>query len=104
MNGHWRSILRSRSLASVRIHRKPAQRDTASAPAVVALAAALGVVVPAIPAVTKPYLHIIFKKGSAEPWMTQFESVIPTGWLTKHGFGGMEHFEVKVGVDQDDFN
>ncbi|KAI4943323.1 hypothetical protein J4E91_009522 [Alternaria rosae] len=96
-----------RSLASVRVHRKPAQRDNASAPAVVALAAALGLVVPAVPAVpavTKPYLHIIFEKGSAEPWMTQFESVIPTGWLTKHGFGGMEHFEVKVGVDQDDFN
>ncbi|KAI4712241.1 hypothetical protein J4E89_002507 [Alternaria sp. Ai002NY15] len=107
MNGKWRSILRSRSLASVRIHRKPAQRDTApipAAPAMVALAATLGVVIPATPAVTKPYLHIIFKKESGEPWMTQFESVVPTGWLSKHGFGGMEHFEVKVGVDQDDSN
>ncbi|KAI4625973.1 hypothetical protein J4E80_003107 [Alternaria sp. BMP 0032] len=96
-----------RSLASVRIHRKPAQRDTApvpAAPAMVALAATLGVVIPATPAVTKPYLHIIFKKESAEPWMTQFESVVPTGWLSKHGFGGMEHFEVKVGVDKDDSN
>ena len=107
MNGKWRSILRSRSLASVRIHRKPAQRDTApipAAPAMVALAATLGVVIPATPAVTKPYLHIIFNKESAEPWMTQFESVVPTGWSSKHGFGGMEHFEVKVGVDQDDSN
>jgi hypothetical protein len=35
--------------------------------------------------------------------MTQFESVIPktpTDWLVERGFGGMEYFDFKVGVDQ----
>ena len=55
-------------------------------------------------AVTKPYLHIIFKQDAAEPWMTKFESVVPkmpTDWLAERGFGAMEYFEVKVGVEQD---
>jgi hypothetical protein len=102
MNGLWRSILRSRSLASVRIHRKPAQPTTASAFTVATVGAHL-----AVPAVIKPYLHIIFRKDSAEPWMTQFESVVPkvpANWLAQRGFGGMEHFEVKVGVEQDASN
>jgi hypothetical protein len=99
MNNLWRTILRSRSLASVRIHRKPASRGAAAAPAV----AVVGAQRP-VPAVTKPFLHIIFKQDTAEPWMTDFESVIPkspTDWLAERGFGAMEYFEVKVGVEQD---
>jgi hypothetical protein len=99
MNNLWRSILRSRSLASVRIHRKPASRAAASASAMVVVGAQ-----PSAPAATKPYIHIIFKTAVAEPWMTEFESVVPktpTNWLAERGFGAMEHFEVKVGVEQD---
>jgi hypothetical protein len=56
-----------------------------------------------VPARTMPYIHIIFKKERAEPWMTEFESVIPktpVDWLAQRGFGGMEYFSVKVGVEQ----
>jgi hypothetical protein len=63
--------------------------------------------VTAIPPAAKPNIHIIFKKEAAEPWMTQFESVIPkvpTDWLAEHGFGSMEHFNIKVGVEQDTTN
>ena len=97
MNCLWRTILRARSLASVRIHRKPAStvattvvRTTGPNPN------------PALATVTKPYIHIVFKKEFAEPWMTEFESVIPKtpDWLLARGFGGMEHFDVRVGVEQ----
>lgn len=99
MNNLWRTILRSRSLASVRIHRKPASRGAVATPFTVIVGAR-----PPVPAATKPYLHLIFKKDTAEPWMTEFVSVIPkspTDWLAERGFGAMEYFEVKVGVEQD---
>jgi len=77
MNLLWRTLLRTRALAAVRIHRRPA-------------------------APSKPYIHLIFKKDTAEPWMSQFDSVIPEspGWLFLHGFYPMEHFDVRVGVEQ----
>ncbi|CAN9480073.1 unnamed protein product [Alternaria alternata] len=102
MNNLWRSILRSRSLVSVRIHRKPAPRIAASAPA-----ATFAGVQPPIHAATKPFIHIVFKTDTAEPWMTEFESVVPktpTNWLAERGFGSMEYFEVKVGVEQNASN
>ena len=102
MNNLWRSILRSRSLVSVRIHRKPAPRIAASAPA-----ATFAGVQPPIHAATKPFTHIVFKTDTAEPWMTEFESVVPktpTNWLAERGFGSMEYFEVKVGVEQNASN
>lgn len=46
-------------------------------------------------------MHLIFRREKAEPWMTEFESVIPNNWLVQHGFGSMEHFEVKVGVEEE---
>lgn len=30
--------------------------------------------------------------------MTELDPKVPSMWLLRHGFGGMEHFEVKVGV------
>jgi hypothetical protein len=114
MNNPWRSILRSRQLASVRVHRKPAPPapGLGAAPIVARARGALTARVAtapvaaaqsAAPLVTKPYLHIIFKKDTAEPWMTAFESVIPKNpdWLAEHGFGNMEYFDVRVGVEQD---
>ncbi|KAG9185793.1 hypothetical protein G6011_07124 [Alternaria panax] len=102
MNNLWRSILRSRSLASVRIHRKPAPNAAASAPAMAVVGTQL-----LVPAAAKPYVHIVFKADAAEPWMTEFESVVPktpNNWLAERGFGAMEYFEVKVGVEQDASN
>lgn len=78
MNMVWRAILRTCELAAVRIHRQPAES-------------------------VKPYIHIIFKKESAEPWMTDFESPIPTSpdWLYLRGFQDMEHFDIRVGVQEE---
>ena len=97
MNYLWRTILRARSLASVCIHRKP---DSTVAAAVVRTTGPNPHPPPAT--ATKPYIHILFKKEFAEPWMTGFESVIPKtpDWLLTRGFGGMEHFDVRVGVEQ----
>ncbi|KAH7384008.1 hypothetical protein BKA66DRAFT_417040 [Pyrenochaeta sp. MPI-SDFR-AT-0127] len=107
MNILWRAILRNRALASVRIHRKPAARlwsidemagfgfsSSASA------ALSIGYRFP-VGQQPKPYIHIIFKKECAEPWMTGFESNIPKSpddWLAARGFGNMEHFDVRVGI------
>ncbi|KAL6707241.1 hypothetical protein ACN47E_004229 [Coniothyrium glycines] len=98
MNTLWRTILRTHSLSSVLIHRSPPPQPA---------------VVPNYPIniiaggpllhtrfVSKPYIHIVFKKQCAEPWMKTFESVLPVNWLAEHGFGAMEYFEVKVGVEQ----
>ncbi|RAR13781.1 hypothetical protein DDE83_002818 [Stemphylium lycopersici] len=113
MNNLWRTILRSRSLQAVRIHRKPAPRPSAPVPivtaqtGVLATIAALPIIAGGLvnaPVVTKPYIHIVFKKEAAEPWMNEFESVIPkipTDWLEERGFDRMEYFDVKVGVEQD---
>lgn len=46
----------------------------------------------------KPFIHMLFRPETAEPWMTAAESTIPDNWLRNHGFGGMEYFKVKVGV------
>lgn len=57
----------------------------------------------AFPIVLKPYIHLIFKKEAAEAWMTDFESMIPkqpVDWLAQRGFGHMEYFDVRVGVEQ----
>lgn len=99
MNTLWRTILRNRALASVRIHRKPAgsvsTRSSSSLAGGPPLAS-IGNVSQGI----KPYIHIVFKQECAEPWMTKFESEIPKfpDWLVDRGFGGMEYFDVKVGV------
>ena len=103
MNGLWRTILRNRQLASVRVHRKPAPPAPVAAPQTARLAPVGIVAAPALPVaplVTKPYIHIVFKRDTAEPWMTAFESVIPTDWLADRGFGAMEYFDVRVGVVQ----
>ena len=91
MNALWRTILRTRSLAAIRIHRQPTPPPPESrAAAVQALRpTTLG---------PRPYLHILFKPECAEAWMTKFDSQVPTGWLNARGFGGMEYFDVKVGV------
>jgi hypothetical protein len=117
MNNNWRTILRTRSLASVTIHRKPAPPlggggvnvaiavpASAPAPAPTHAAAPAGgmfVLMNVVPAEPKPYIHILFRRQFAEPWMTSRDSVIPkvpADWLTDRGFGGMEHFDIKVGV------
>jgi hypothetical protein len=106
MNNLWRTILRNRQLASVHVHRKPAPPAPVAAPLTARLApvgAVAQLAQPAAPLVTKPYIHIIFKKDTAEPWMTAFESIIPKtpDWLADRGFGGMEYFDVRVGVEKD---
>jgi hypothetical protein len=113
MNGVWRSILRSRALASVTLHRKPAPRtvDLASlipVPLVQPTVGTLGLLgLPIGPPTgrvtleTKPFIHVLFRPEFAEPWMTQLVSDIPktpVDWLVARGFGDMEHFDVKVGV------
>ena len=101
--------MRSRSLQAVRIHRKPATpvpiaiTHVGVPPPMAALPIIAGGLVNA-PAVTKPYIHIVFKKEAAEPWMTEFESVVPKtpiDWLQERGFDRMEYFDVKVGVEQE---
>jgi hypothetical protein len=106
MNNLWRAILRSRALASVTLHRKPASHTVDLATLVPAafphpLIASLPSISSRVTLETKPYIQILFRAECAEPWMTQLVSDIPktpVNWLSKHGFGGMEHFDVKVGV------
>jgi hypothetical protein len=93
MNNLWRTILRARALASVTLHRRPASVtvDTATLP-LGALPTALLISQRPLPArITidpKPYIH----------FLTDFVSDIPKDWLSLRGFGGMEHFDIKVGV------
>ncbi|CAA9962697.1 hypothetical protein PTMSG1_06071 [Pyrenophora teres f. maculata] len=96
MNSLWRTILRTRALASVRVHRKPARTVAAT------VMRTTGPQAP-VPE-TQPYIHIVFKKEFAEPWMTEYESVIPkkADWLFDRGFNVMEYFDVRVGVEQHD--
>lgn len=106
MNMVWRTILRSRALSSVRVHRQPRARrlgagDLVAAVASRSRAAGMSVAPPRNSVqVVKPYIHIIFKKECAEPWMNKFESHIPKhpDWLAARGFGAMEYFDIKVGV------
>lgn len=119
MNNNWRTILRTRSLASVTIHRKPVPpvggdsvnvtvAVPAPAPAFVpayahvpALTGGIVVLANVVPPEPKPYIHILFRRQFAEPWMTSRDSAIPKlpiDWLADRGFGGMEHFDIKVGV------
>ena len=95
MNVLWRSILRTRSLASVQIHRQPPGSSQTLPSA--HMARPVGVVRPIAPG-SRPYIHIIFKKEAAEPWMTKLDAPVPQGWLAACGFGAMEHFDIKVGV------
>ncbi|KAF2707846.1 hypothetical protein K504DRAFT_492466 [Pleomassaria siparia CBS 279.74] len=46
----------------------------------------------------RPYFQILFKPEHAHAWCTSEDSDPPFGWLKNHGFAGMEHFQVKVGV------
>ncbi|KAF2133894.1 hypothetical protein P153DRAFT_409189 [Dothidotthia symphoricarpi CBS 119687] len=97
MNNLWRTILRTRSLASVRLLRKPATPVTPTfTPAPTPPVPIIGL----RPMIRepRPYIHILFRKECAESWMTALESKAPTMWLSDRGFGGMEHFDVKVGV------
>jgi hypothetical protein len=52
-----------------------------------------------VPQAQRPFIHILFRPDAVEPWMTSSESKIPLGWLTARGFGEMEHFDIKVGVE-----
>lgn len=92
MNPTWRAVLRTRSLAALRIHRKPASR--APAPRVHSLNRLSSSLV-----AFRPFIHILFRRGAAELWMDREISTIPLGWLENRGFGNMEYFEVKVGVE-----
>lgn len=103
MNNLWRAILRARALASVTLHRKPASQvvemptPTGSNP----VTPHLRPLTTRITIETKPFIHILFRAECAESWMTERVSSIPktpVDWLALHGFGGMEHFEIKVGV------
>jgi hypothetical protein len=100
MNHLWRAILRSQALASVRVHRSPAPRLVQVPNTARRIAAGHPPLITRM--MVRGYIHIIFKKAHAEPWMTKFESDVPANsdWLAARGFGGMEHFEVKVGVEQ----
>jgi hypothetical protein len=106
MNGIWRSILRTRALASVTLHRKPAPRSVELAslipgPVVQPTAGIFGPPTGRAALDTKPFIHVLFRPEFAEPWMTQLISDIPktpVDWLATRGFGEMEHFDVKVGV------
>lgn len=93
MNVEWRSILRTRSLAAVRIHRKAVVTAPSLAAPFAAYLSAAG------PLPTRPYIHILFRKDAAEPWMTLPVSAIPPHWLTIRGFDRMEYFQVRVGVE-----
>ncbi|PZC90216.1 hypothetical protein A1F95_09712 [Pyrenophora tritici-repentis] len=94
MNNLWRTILRTRALASVRLHRKP--------PVVANVMRTTGLPALAPPVEVKPYIHIVFKEEFAEHWMKAYNSFIPykIEWLMARGFDSMEHFDVKVGVEQ----
>ncbi|KAH7412090.1 hypothetical protein DE146DRAFT_771951 [Phaeosphaeria sp. MPI-PUGE-AT-0046c] len=106
MNTLWRTILRARALASVTLHRKPANRTVEFSSLVPGspeyLLASRFVPPPQLVTVsTKPFMHILFRAECAEPWMTDFESEIPKyphDWLAAHGFANMEHFDIKVGI------
>ncbi|XP_014557253.1 hypothetical protein COCVIDRAFT_15485 [Bipolaris victoriae FI3] len=113
-NEHWEELLRCRSLASVRIHRAPPTRYVSTPGCAIPqdllavstpIPAANGIYPPnvqmfRVPVVPNPYIHIIFRRERAEPWMTEFKSEIPDNWLAQHGFKDMDHFEVKVGVEE----
>lgn len=95
MNILWRTILRTRSLASVRIHRQPS--SSSQTPSLSLASRLVGVVTPVARA-PRPYIHILFKSEAAETWMTKMDSPIPQGWLSARGFAAMEFFDVKAGV------
>lgn len=97
MNISWRNILRTRALASVKIHRQPAGPTQASLPVPVAQAAVILAHSPSAHG-SRPYIHLLFKPERADAWMTEFESWIPKGWLVARGFEAMEYFDIKVGV------
>lgn len=96
MNVLWRSILRTRSLSSVQIHRRPAGSFGQTRP-LAPTARPVGVVRPVAPG-RRPYIHILFKQEEAEAWMTKVDAPVPQGWLSARGFDAMEHFDIKVGV------
>ncbi|KAF2832727.1 hypothetical protein CC86DRAFT_341404 [Ophiobolus disseminans] len=114
MNSIWRSILRTRSLASVTLHRKPAPCSVKLAslppgPARSLALLSLGTVLPnplpeKVMVKTKPFIHILFRAECAEPWMTKRVSDAPVNWLAERGFGSMEHFHVHVGVAREGFD
>ncbi|KAH8711819.1 hypothetical protein GQ44DRAFT_714238 [Phaeosphaeriaceae sp. PMI808] len=99
MNSLWRTILRSGSLVSVTIHRKPPRLPLA------AISEACGVVnPPPLPSQDpKPCILILFRPNAAELWMRgsvrwYTTPPAPPNWLSAHGFAGMEHFDVRVGA------
>ena len=96
MNALWRTILRTRSLAAIRIHRQPAGSLQTPPPSVTQPAAVRALRSATLE--TRPYVHILFNPECAEPWMTKFDSHVPAGWLDARGFGMMDYFDVKVGV------
>lgn len=109
MNMKWREILRGRWLAEVRVVRQPtvghplAAEPTPGGPrsptAPVPRVLRNGVwVTPYVPNLPRPFIHVLFKQGFKELWMTSEDAAIPDLWLENHGFGEMEHFFLKVGA------
>lgn len=98
MNPLWRTILRTRALAAVHIHRQPAG-SVPGFPASLTGATLVSANHPPATAGPRPFIHVVFKRERAESWMTEFESQIPQNWLSDRGFDAMEYFEVKVGVE-----
>jgi hypothetical protein len=102
MNNIWRTILRTRSLASITLHRAPAPRTVlVSSLGRGALPQPPGVPMPThVSMNTKPFIHILFRRECAEPWMNQLVSEPPKelDWLAERGFDAMEYFDVRVGV------
>ncbi|CBY01485.1 hypothetical protein LEMA_P002720.1 [Plenodomus lingam JN3] len=101
MNTLWRTILRTRAVAAVFVHRAPTSPlalSTEPTRALPQLAQRRAAQHPL--AGNGAYIHIVFKKDTAEPWMTSFESDIPTGWLADRGFYNMDFFEMRVGVEE----
>jgi hypothetical protein len=105
MNNLWRTILRTRALASVTLHRKPSRTiDSSSLMPGLPHRPLVHNQIPPPSTVTlqiKPFIHLLFRAECADAWMTQLVSELPrtpVDWLAARGFGEMEYFDVKVGV------
>lgn len=126
MNQAWFDLLKAGALASVRVDRRPAVEwydeviYTIPAPPPTRLhprtypTSLVGRFIPGLsvlppgpretwptfpmPRYPRPYIEILFEPEFSEAWMTQEAEPAPAHWSVDHGFDGMEHFEVKVGI------
>ena len=103
MNQDWRSILRNRELASVRIHRKPyvnavlVQWRWIEVPRGASTSGR-----PIVQMFMKPYIEIVFKKEYADKYLFDIEEADPEDRLLGFGFEDMEFFDIRVGVETDE--